>query len=231
MKKVRIKSVIPIYLSAAVWLLTGMIAPGAMLKLSSLFLTAAASIAVYLIGTKVFPGKEIEVRERADTGNEELNRQIEEGRRQLDQLQAYNDALPDPVISRKLDRMTRAGNAILSELEKNPARLSEVRRFMNYFLPTAEKLMASYVAFEQAPVKGENVASAMKSVENTLGMVADAFEKQFDSLYKNESFNIEAEVTVMETLIKGEGLVGGYDFESVRVEEKEEKQQGTTLTL
>ncbi len=231
MKKVRIKSVIPIYLAAAVWLLKGAIAPEAMLKLSSIFLTAALSAAVYLVASKVFPGKEIEVRERVDTGSEELNRQIEEGRRQLDQLQAYNDVLPDPVISDKLSRMTRAGSAILSELEKNPSRLNEVRRFMNYFLPTAEKLMASYVAFDQAPVKGENVVSAMKSVENTLGTVADAFEKQFDSLYRNESFNIEAEVTVMETLLKGEGLVGGYNFESTRTEAKEEKQQGTTLTL
>ena len=121
--------------------------------------------------------------------------------------------------------MTKAGEAILTVLEQEPSRLSEVRRFMNYFLPTAEKLMASYVAFEQAPVKGDNVVSAMKSVENSLGMVADAFEKQYDSLYRNESFNIDAEVTVMETLLKGEGLVGGNNFEFV------EKPKGTPLSL
>ena len=92
---------------------------------------------------------------------------------------------------------------------------------------TAEKLMASYVAFEQAPVKGENVLAAMKSVENSLSMVADAFEKQYDSLYRNESYNIEAEVTVLETLLKGEGLVDADSF--AKYEDKE--KQGTTLTL
>lgn len=227
MKKVRIKSAIPIYLAAAVWLLVGLIGPGMLLQIGTLLLTAALSAAAYLIGSKVFPGKVIEVRERADTGDKELNRQIEEGRAQLDKLQRYNDQLPDPVISEKLDRMVRAGNTILSALEKNPERASEVRRFMNYFLPTAEKLMASYVAFEQSPVKGENVVSAMKSVENSLGMVAEAFEKQCDSLYRNESYNIEAEVTVLETLLKGEGLVGGQGFEPAENEEK----RGTTLPL
>ena len=123
--------------------------------------------------------------------------------------------------------MVRAGNAILIALEEKPARLSEVRRFMNYFLPTAEKLVASYVAFEQAPVKGENVLSAMKSVEDSLSMVADAFEKQYDSLYRNESYNVEAEVKVLETLLKGQGLAGNYSFDST--EQKENK--GTTLTL
>ena len=225
MKKVRIKSAVPIYLAAAIWLLMGLIKPDMLLGIGTLALTAGLSAAAYLIGSKLFPGKEIEIRERVDTGNAELNRQIEEGRRQLEQLQAYNDALPDPVISEKLERMTKAGEAILTALEQEPSRLSEVRRFMNYFLPTAEKLMASYVAFEQAPVKGDNVVSAMKSVENSLGMVADAFEKQYDSLYRNESFNIDAEVTVMETLLKGEGLVGGNNFES------DEKPKGTPLSL
>lgn len=225
MKKVRIKSAVPIYLAAAIWLLMGLIKPDMLLGIGTLALTAILSVAAYLIGSKLFPGKEIEIRERVDTGNAELNRQIEEGRRQIEQLRAYNDALPDPVISEKLERMTKAGDAILTALEQEPSRLGEVRRFMNYFLPTAEKLMASYVAFEQAPVKGDNVVSAMKSVENSLGMVADAFEKQYDSLYRNESFNIDAEVTVMETLLKGEGLVGGNNFESV------EKTKGTTLSL
>lgn len=227
MKKIRIKSAVPIYLAAAVWLLIGAIRPGMMLRIGTLALTAVISAAVYFISSKIFPGKEIEVRERADTGNAELNRQIEEGRLQLDRLQSYNDQLPDPVISEKLDRMVRAGNAILTALEQNPARLSEVRRFINYFLPTAEKLISSYVAFSQAPVKGENVLSAMKSVEDSLAMVADAFEKQYDSLYRNESYNIDADVTVLETLLKGEGLVGDNSFAA----SAEGTKQKTTLTL
>lgn len=227
MKKIRIKSVIPIYLAAAVWLLIGMIRPGMLLKLHTLALSAILSAAAYLIGSKVFPGKVIEVRERANTGDAELNRQIEEGRTQLEHLQAYNDQLPDPVISEKLDRMVSAGSAILTALEQKPARLSEVRRFMNYFLPTAEKLMSSYVTFTQSPVKGENMLSAMKSVENSLSMVADAFEKQYDSLYRNENYNIEAEVKVFETLLRGEGLAGGNDFSAPQ----NNANQKTTLTL
>jgi len=223
-KKVRIKSAVPIYLASAVWLLTGLIRSSMMLNVGTIALTGALSTTAYLIGSKVFPGKVIEIRERADTGDAELNRQIEEGRKQLDNLQSCNDQLPDPVISEKLDRMYRAGNAILSALEEKPARLSEVRRFMNYFLPTAEKLVASYVAFAQAPVKGENVLSAMKSVENSLSLIADAFEKQYDSLYRNESYNLEAEVSVMETLLKGQGLAGSRDFTAP-------DKQGTTLTL
>lgn len=227
MKKIRIKSAIPIYLAAAVWLLVGLIRPGMLLKMGTLLLTALLSAVAYGIGSRVFPGKVIEVRQRADTGDDDLDRQIEEGRVQLEKLQQYNAQLPDPIISEKLDRMVRAGDAILTALEEKPSRAGEVRKFMSYFLPTAEKLMASYVAFEQSPVKGENVISAMKSIESSLGMVADAFEKQCDSLYRNESYNIEAEVTVMETLLKGEGLVDGQSFADLN----RESDSGTTLRL
>lgn len=216
MKKVRIKSAIPIYLAALVWILVGLIVPGMLLRIGTLAVAAILSLAAYLIGSKVFPGKEIEVRERADSGDAEINRQIDEARGQVDKLRGYNDAIPDPVISGKLERMTRAGEAILSELEKNPGRRNEVRRFLNYFLPAAEKLMASYVMFAASPAQGEHIRSAMEKVENSLTMVADAFEKQLDSLYRDRSFDIEAEVSVLETLLKSEGLAEETDF----VEEK-----------
>lgn len=227
MKKIRIRSAVPVYTAAAVWLLMGLIKPDMLLRIGTLVLTALISAAAYCIGSKLFPGKVEEVREAVDTGNAELDRQIEDSRIRLEKLQYYNDQLPDQVISDNLERMVRAGDAILKALEEKPERANEVRRFMNYFLPTAEKLMASYVGFEQAPVKGENVVSAMKSVESSLGMIADAFEKQFDSLYRNESYNVEAEVSVMETLLKGAGLVGDQGFAKA----KNEAEQSMKLTL
>lgn len=216
----------PFYFAALVWLLIGLGRPSMLLQIRTLLLTATVSAAAYFAGSKLFPGKVVEVREPVNTGDAEVNRQIEEGRGRLERLKAHNDALPDPVISEKLDRMTRAGEAILAELEKNPAKLGEVRRFMNYFLPTAEKLVSSYVQFSQSPAKGENIRHAMASVENSLGMVADAFEKQLDSLYRDQSFDIEADVSVLETLLKSEGLVGGSDFQKSGEDQSRKAQTG-----
>ena len=40
--------------------------------------------------------------------------------------------------------MTEAGGKIFDILEKEPSRAGEVRRFMNYYLPTADKLLTQY---------------------------------------------------------------------------------------
>ena len=209
MKKKIIKSAIPIYGAAAVWLLLGLICPRMLLKLWFLLLTAALSAGAYFALSRVFKGREVEVREAARSGDREIDALIEEGRRQLDSLKAANDAIPDPGISRNLDRMVRAGEEIFKVLERETNQAQAVRRFMNYYLPTADKLMTSYRLMMETDSPGENIAHAMKSVESSLEMIATAFERQLDNLYKDKSLDIETDIQVLETMMAGDGLTGG----------------------
>lgn len=208
MKKKRIKSAIPIYASAAVWLLLGLICPRMLLKGWFLLLAAVLSAAAYFLLGRVFPGREVEVREAANSGDKTIDALIEEGRGKLDSLRASNAAIPDPEISKKLDRMVKAGEEIFSLLERDTSKAQAVRRFMNYYLPTADKLMNSYRLMQDTQSGGENIARAMQSVENSLGMIADAFEKQLDNLYRDRTLDIETDIEVLETMMAGDGLTG-----------------------
>lgn len=212
MKKKRIPSAIPIYLAALVWLLVGLFAPRQLLRLGSLLATAALSFSAYLLGTIVFKGKTVEVRAKADTGNAEVDRQIEEGRAALERLAALQKSLVQTPCAQPLERMLRSGEAILNALEEDSSRFSVVRRFMNYYLPTVEKIVTDYARLAESPVRGENIRSAMASVEGSLGGVADAFDKQLDALYRDKSFDMDAELTALETILAGEGLAKGSDF-------------------
>ena len=212
MKKVTIRSAVPIYCAAAVWVIVGLIAPKMLLKTGTLLLTVVLSGAVYFVGTKIFKDKVIEVKEPVSTGDAEIDRQIEESRKSLEALTVYNAKIPNPEVSKQLDRMHASGTQILDCLERNPSLSTQVRRFMNYYLPTLAKIMANYVILNDSVAKGENIRSAMQSVENSLGMIADAFDKQLDSLYRDRAFDMDAEVTVLETVLKSEGLTQENDF-------------------
>ena len=208
MKKMRIKSALPIYGGAAVWLLLGLVCPGMLLKGWFLLLAAALTAGVYLVLSKVFPGREVEVREAANSGDRNIDAMIEDARRQIDSLKAANDAIPDADISEKLARMTNAGEEILKVLESDTSQARTVRRFMSYFLPTAEKLMSTYRMMRETSNPGENMEHAMQSVENSLSMIADAFEKQLDNLYKDRALDVETDIDVLETMLASEGLIG-----------------------
>jgi len=103
--------------------------------------------------------------------------------------------------------MEKAGEEIFRLLERETRQANAVRRFMNYYLPTADKLVQNYLQIKATGAAGENIDRAMQSVENSLGMIADAFEKQLDNLYKDKALDIETDIDVLETMMAGDGLV------------------------
>ena len=246
MKKVHIKSAIPIYLAAALWLLMGLIAPKFLMKLPGLLVTAALSVAAYFVGSKLFPGREVE--QQIPTGDAAVDREIAAAREKLENLRKANEAIPDPEISANLDRMYKAGTQIFRELNRDPKKVALVRRFMNYYLPTSEKLMEQYQVLMNADTKGENITSAMQTIESSLGLAANAFEKCADNLYKDDEMDIDAEIKVMQTMLTGDDLiktqmndirataqaaasVPAAPAEQAPVEEEKTTKEGIRLTL
>ena len=64
------------------------------------------------------------MREPVSTGNVEIDKQIAESRKSLESLTVYDAKIPDPEISRQLERMHASGTAILDALDAIPARRS-----------------------------------------------------------------------------------------------------------
>ena len=202
MTRKHIKSALPLYGSAAVWLVMGIVLP--IYKLWAIALTLAVSVAAALVLKKVFPGRDVEIERRADSGDEAVNRQIEEGRATLRRLHEANEAIPGEEISACIERMEKAGAAIFDALEKDVSKAAQVRRFMNYYLPTADKLLMHYRELSRV-TGGENVDSAMRSIDNSMEMIATAFEKQLDALYRDKALDIETDIEVLETMIQADG--------------------------
>ena len=213
MKKVHIKSAIPIYIAAAIWLLAGLVFPKLLMKLPGLLLTAALSVGGYFAGSVLFPGREVE--QKIVTGDAAVDQEIELARQRLENLRKANMAIPDPDITMNLDRMYNAGEQIFKEIERDPKQIALVRRFLNYYLPTSEKLMEQYQVLMGASAKGQSITSAMKTIESSLDLAANAFEKCADNLYKDDEMDIDAEIKVMQTMLSGDNLIK-TDMNSIR---------------
>ena len=207
MKQKRIKSALPIYGAAAVWLLMGLICPRMLLKMWFIILTAVISGGAYFALSKLFPGRVIEVREAADSGDKSIDALIEEARDKLDRLSQASTLSGNEVIADKLRKMCASGEEILKLLERDTSKASAVRKFMNYYLPTADKLVETYGMLIRTRGKSENIDHAIESVERSLDMIAVAFDKQLDNLYQDKTLDIETDIDVLETMMAGDGLI------------------------
>jgi len=153
------------------------------------------------------PKKQEEEEKTSKTGNPEVDKIIDEGNGYLKKLRAANDAIPDQSMSEDIDRMERASADIFRYIADHPDKAPQIRKFMNYYLPTTLKLLNSYQRLASQSVKGENITSTMFNIAGMMHTVADAFEKQLDSLFTDEAMDISADISVFETLLKQEGFV------------------------
>ena len=222
MKTIKIKSAIPIYLAALIWILFGLFAP--IYELIYIIIAACVSLAAYIVSSIFLPGRTVKVDAKPDSGDEAVNAQIAECRSALRNLREADAAIEDEAISARLKRMTEAGGKIFDILEKEPSRAGEVRRFMNYYLPTADKLLTQYRELGESGSQGENVRGAMTVVENSLEMIAVAFERQLDSLYRHEAMDIQTDIDVLETMLASDGIRPQSAPAATAPEKNEEEQ-------
>lgn len=143
----------------------------------------------------------------ASTGDPEVDKIIQEGREYLKKLRAADDAIPDEALSADITRMEKAAADIFRFIGEHPEKAPEIRKFMNYYLPTTLKLLNSYQRLSRQSAKGENITSTLFNIAGMMHTVANAFEKQLDSLFTDEAMDISADITVFETLLKQEGFV------------------------
>lgn len=145
------------------------------------------------------------------TGNPEVDKIVEDGNRYIAKMRQANDAIPDTDLSECIDRMEQSSKAIFDYISKNPDKAPQIRKFMNYYLPTTMKLLESYQRLDSQVVKGENISGTMEDIERMLYTIAGAFEKQLDALFSEEAMDISTDISVFESMLKQEGFVSPED--------------------
>ena len=196
-------SALPIYMAAAVWIVLALFLP--MHRLVNILIAAVLSLAAWFAGKKVlFPDKVEEIEVPDGTGDPELDKKLAAAREQLAQIRACNEKLPGEEISQRLDRIEQTGLSILDVVTRQPEKQSQIRRFLNYYLPTTLKLLDNYIYLEGSGA--ENVQTIQTSVENSLEMIASAFESLHDQLLRSNAIDITSEIQAMETIFASDGL-------------------------
>lgn len=122
------------------------------------------------------------------------------------ELRDLNDTIADVPISEKIDRIEALTAKIFRIVEDNPAKLPQIRRFMNYYLPTTLKLLHSYATLEKQDIQGENITAAKENIGRILETLATGFEQQLDQLFQSDVLDIAADINVLENMMQQDGL-------------------------
>ncbi len=232
MAYVKKKSVLPVYLVGVTWLVWALLRP--LYRPTHYIMAALVSAIVYFVAKMIWPDRGYEVpdakkaepsakaqaqtapqseKKAETTGNPEIDALITERDRAVSEMRRLNDAIADPKISAQISQLERTTGKIIGAVVEKPAKLPQIRKFMNYYLPTTLKLLNAYDRMDAAGVSGTNIDGTKGKIEDMMDTICKAFDKQLDALYGEEALDISTDITVLENMLAQEGL-GGMTMES-----------------
>ena len=130
----------------------------------------------------------------------------------LRNIRQANDRIADPVLSAKIDRLEEVTARIFRAVEADPKKRSSIDTFLNYYLPTTQKLLDSYAEFEATGVEGANLGQAKDRIQKTMDSIVAGFEHQLDELYKMDAMNVDSDIRVMESMLRRDTASAEKDF-------------------
>ena len=138
---------------------------------------------------------------------------IEEGNRALSEMGRLYMSIKNTEVRMKINEIMRITDKITQDAIEDPSDIPQIKKFMNYYLPTTIKLLNSYDRMSAQGIEGENLDKSMKSINEMLDAAIDAYKKRLDSLFENQALDIETDIKVMNTMLAREGLSGTKDFD------------------
>ena len=209
MVEVRHKSVVPYYITAAIWILYALILP--LYRLQDYLIFLAVGIAAYFALKKLFPGRIEHVKVPVTTGNNDIDSLLREGETAVLEMTRIRDAIPVHHIKLKIDSLIDVTDKIFKDVLEDPGDYRQIRRFADFYLPTTMKLLHAYERFGGTGAVGENIDGTLQRIDEALDKILDSYNRQYDALFQNQALDIETDIVVLEQMLKKEGLTGS-DF-------------------
>ena len=180
-----------------------------------LFRSGAVSLVTGLIGASLcqepkpapdVPTPQMEAEQAAE--DPALAKMLTDGAQAITEMRRLNERIQDEKVSAAIDQMERISGKIFAQVQSDPEKLPQIRRFMDYYLPTTLKLLRAYDEMSSQGVAGENISGTMAKVEQMLDTIVTAFARQLDGLFGADAMDISTDISAMEAMLAREGLTG-----------------------
>lgn len=205
-KEVPVKSALPLWAAAAVWLIAALLLP--MYNLLHLIGIALVSVGAALLVKKRIPKETKLVEIPIHTGNPDVDDTVRLINEAIGELRAVADTISakKPDTAARLTGIMATAGKIRDAVVKSPEDAKKIRRFLNYYLPTTKKLAGKYATLVSQDSDSPNIRDTALSIEGALAQVDDSFVRQLDALFEDDALDISTDITVLETLLSRDDL-------------------------
>ena len=139
------------------------------------------------------------------TGDPNADAVITKGQEMIDTIRRENAAIPDETLTNQMNQVCTQCEQIFRTVSETPSKAPQVRKFMNYYLPTTLKMLANYRTMQQRGVSWQEMQQARDTTVRGMNMILTACQKQIDNLHKDNMLDISTDIDVLEQMLKRDG--------------------------
>ncbi|MBD3306869.1 hypothetical protein GF339_10610 [candidate division KSB3 bacterium] len=171
----------------------------------SLPIALVTGVGGYLVsGFLIFPAKPALEQQQQDL----LHRVLKDGDRQLAQIRALREEIPNRHMRQKITSICRIAEKIFDTVKKNPEDVRSAQQFSAYYLETTLKIISRYRELSEHKAYSAEVQTALTKVEKMIDDVQGMFERQLSRLLRDDVLDLDTELTVLEETIELDTLPG-----------------------
>lgn len=110
-------------------------------------------------------------------------------------------------ISFSLFRLSKAVDKVLDYLEKHPEKEKDVKKLMDFHLPSALKLISSYKELHVSGLNTFNIEKTKEEIISAVDKIQEAFSGVLEDLYNDNAIDVSADIQVLKLMLSREGFL------------------------
>ena len=141
------------------------------------------------------------------TGNAYADDMIARGQQLMKEIREENEQIPDAHLTEQIVKLDEVTDKLFRAVAEQPGKAPQIRRSIDYYLPTTLKMLSGYRVMDERNVKGDMAEKTRRQIHDAMDIVVTAFSRQLDTMYQADVLDISTDIDVLETLLKQDGLL------------------------
>lgn len=131
---------------------------------------------------------------------------LREGREFLEQIRARIPDLGSEDAKKKAEAISLVADNIFNRAEQDPDVIEDLDQMVGYYLPLTIKLLDAYADLVSQPIQSESIGVSRHEIESTLETLVGAFAKLHDSLFRDMTWDVSTDISVLNAMLAQDGL-------------------------
>jgi hypothetical protein len=140
------------------------------------------------------------------TGNTDVDSLLDKGQKAIEEIRDENLKIPDALLTDKLAQLEILTGEIFRAVHDKPEKAPQIRKFMEYYLPTTLKIVRTYRTISERGIGGSEIVEARQRIDDALGTVIKGCRTLLNKLYQDDVLDITTDIDVLEQMLKRDGL-------------------------